>query len=371
MPSKYAYNLGATRGKGSSTRIYNYCVEKTSNPSGCIQQFININNTNNTNNIIYNWSVLGASDFNSAKTNINRVVTDNNENVYAAGLATSAGANNYVFIYNNTSWSTLGNQPAANHNINDMIIAKNNQIYITGWFSQVRTYNGISWVQVGQGFNSIGNALAQGPDEKIYVGGAMNNASGNFIAYYNGTSWVQLGTTGFNQWILILLAPSDGKVYAAGRFTNGATSSLGQKYVAVYDGTTWSQLGSTGFNGNINTLAFSNGKVYAAGTFTNGSGKYYVAVYDGTIWSELGTSNFISSINSVKVGSDGKIYAAGNFTNESGRYVAVYDGTSWSQVGTTGFNNTINSITIGNNRNIYAGGNFTDSNGYKYVSVYK
>jgi len=42
MPGKYAYNLGATRGKGSSTRMYNYCVKRTSNPTECIQQFITI-----------------------------------------------------------------------------------------------------------------------------------------------------------------------------------------------------------------------------------------------------------------------------------------------------------------------------------------
>ena len=43
MPSKYAYNLGATRGKGSSTRKYTYCLQTTSNQFSCIQQFITIN----------------------------------------------------------------------------------------------------------------------------------------------------------------------------------------------------------------------------------------------------------------------------------------------------------------------------------------
>ena len=33
-------NLGDTRGRGSSTRMFNYCKKRSSNPSGCINQFI-------------------------------------------------------------------------------------------------------------------------------------------------------------------------------------------------------------------------------------------------------------------------------------------------------------------------------------------
>lgn len=37
-----AIRLGATRGKGSSTRMFNYCTQHSSAPSLCINQFINI-----------------------------------------------------------------------------------------------------------------------------------------------------------------------------------------------------------------------------------------------------------------------------------------------------------------------------------------
>jgi hypothetical protein len=36
-------NIGCTKGRGSSTRMLNYCTERSANPSGCINQFININ----------------------------------------------------------------------------------------------------------------------------------------------------------------------------------------------------------------------------------------------------------------------------------------------------------------------------------------
>jgi len=37
-----AINLGATRGKGSSSRMFNYCKQNSLNPSLCINQFIRI-----------------------------------------------------------------------------------------------------------------------------------------------------------------------------------------------------------------------------------------------------------------------------------------------------------------------------------------
>ena len=35
-------NLGNTKGRGSSTRMFNYCNQRSANPSGCINQFINV-----------------------------------------------------------------------------------------------------------------------------------------------------------------------------------------------------------------------------------------------------------------------------------------------------------------------------------------
>ena len=36
--------LGNTKGRGSSTRMFNYCKQHSSNPSSCINQFIHTNN---------------------------------------------------------------------------------------------------------------------------------------------------------------------------------------------------------------------------------------------------------------------------------------------------------------------------------------
>ena len=42
MPTRASYNLGATSGFGSSTRMYNFCRQNSPEPWNCINQFINI-----------------------------------------------------------------------------------------------------------------------------------------------------------------------------------------------------------------------------------------------------------------------------------------------------------------------------------------
>ena len=60
MPRK-----GATRGKGSSTRIFNHCKRNTSNPCLCINQFIKItpNNSKIPDEIEY-YSEIFAQQYN-------------------------------------------------------------------------------------------------------------------------------------------------------------------------------------------------------------------------------------------------------------------------------------------------------------------
>jgi len=60
-------NLGCTKGRGSSTRMFNYCKTHSENPSECINQFIKINNTNNS-ILLTNWSGNTSRQFNEIYT---------------------------------------------------------------------------------------------------------------------------------------------------------------------------------------------------------------------------------------------------------------------------------------------------------------
>ena len=37
-----AINVGSTRGRGSTTRMFNWCNERNNNPSLCINQFVKV-----------------------------------------------------------------------------------------------------------------------------------------------------------------------------------------------------------------------------------------------------------------------------------------------------------------------------------------
>jgi hypothetical protein len=49
-------NLGNTRGKASSTRMYNYCTQHSTTPSNCINEFISIETPNVDEGILFNIS---------------------------------------------------------------------------------------------------------------------------------------------------------------------------------------------------------------------------------------------------------------------------------------------------------------------------
>lgn len=313
--------LGSTKGRGSSTRMYNWCRQHSSEPSLCINQFIPTPPAP-----VKQWTQLGNLTFNGPIDSILAI----NGKVYANNniLNSSQG---YVVVYNNGSWSQVGTGNFTGPIYS--IIGINNNLYAS-------------------------------------VAGTSNTYT-NFVEFFNGNSWTLPPDASFNDAINTLAVnSSNGNIYAAGIFNTG---SIGTNYVAqsTNNGSTWSQLGTT-FNNEINTLAVnsSSGYVYAGGDFTDFTGKNFVAAYDGSSWSQIGNIAVNSSIESIVVGSNGYIYAAGFFTNGSGTYVAVYNGSSWAQLGNQSFNNTIWALSVDNNGNVYAGGDFTNSSGNRYIAVY-
>jgi hypothetical protein len=90
--------LGSTKGRGSSTRMYNWCREHNSEPSLCINQF-----TTTTPSSQKSWSRLGNLTFNGPIDSIlainGKVYADNNVSYSSEG---------YVVVYNNGAWSQAG-----------------------------------------------------------------------------------------------------------------------------------------------------------------------------------------------------------------------------------------------------------------------
>jgi len=139
-------NLGNTKGRGSSTRMFNYCKQHSASPSLCINQFITVESTPPSPTPPSptppaSWSQLGTNGFNNL---IYTLAIGSNGNLYAGGDFTNGIGNYYVAVYDGTSWS-----------------------------------------QLGTGFNGNIYTLAIGSNGNVYAGGTFSNGSGRYVAVYN------------------------------------------------------------------------------------------------------------------------------------------------------------------------------------------
>lgn len=170
------------------------------------------------------------------------------------------------------------------------------------------------------------------------------------------------------------ISPIDGKLYAAGFFTN-ADAIPEADYVAVWDGTTWAALGSgtniisvgtgSGSRGIFDIAFDSSGNLYAAGNFTVSGVARNFAKWNGSTWSSVGGINdFSDSARAVEVDSLGNIYVGGLFENVSGisraDFLAKWSGSSWNAVGDNGsggpaVTSYVQSLALGQNNVLYIG----------------
>ena len=347
------------------------------------------------------WSELGGTDSSTFNWYIERLTTDANGNVYAAGHFTNGRFYNYVAKWNGSSWQELGetNSSTFNDAIACLTTDLVGNVYAAGGFTNginihsgkyyVAKWNGSSWQELGgtnsSTFNDAIACLTTDLVGNVYAAGGFTNGNGKYyVAKWNGSSWQELGgnnSSKFNDAIFCLTTDAVGNVYAAGGFTK----SNGKYYVAKWNGSSWQELGgnnSSTFNDHINCITTdAGGNVYATGWFTNDSGKSYVAKWNGRSWQEFGSSN-ISTFNdyvySLTTDANGNVYAAGWFTNginyTSGKqYVAKWSGSSWQELGGTNnstFNSAIRSLTTDAGGNVYAAGWFTNDSGKYYVAKY-
>jgi hypothetical protein len=229
-------------------------------------------------------------------------------------------------------------------------------------FNQLTIYAGLArrtpegiWDQVGTGFGDTTgmqiNALAKGPGGTIYAGGPLTTAvvSGvtmtSPLIQWNGTSWAQVGTgaaSGGASINAIAIGP-DGKVYVGGNFSQ--MGGVAANNIAVYDpvANTWSAMGS-GLNSTVNAICVDTagvtGRVWAGGAFTaRGTGfpiGPYCAYFDSINW--FTQISFNSQVLCITRGADGYLYFGGTFTtisdglvtataNGIGRWLGPYTGT--------------------------------------------
>jgi hypothetical protein len=247
----------------------------------------------------------------------------------------------------------------------------NDEIYVRRW-------DGTSWVEMGNGSASGGGisnnsggswypSLAISPDSTPIVAW-MDGSNGNFEIYvrrWNGISWVEMGNgsasgggisnNGEDSWEPSLAISPDGTPMIAWTDYSGDDSEI---YLRIWNGTDWAELGSGSASaGGISNddggsgspfLAISpDGKpIIAWVNFSSDDEEIYVRGWDGTVWVEMGTDSASgggisnnsgdSESPSLAISPNGTPIIAWD-DKSSGKeeiYVRRWDGTAWVEMGT-------------------------------------
>jgi len=317
--SAAAINMGSMRGKASTSRMFNYCKTHSTNPSGCIKQFINITG----------GSTVPPSPpvppTVPGEPIITFIVPGDQELIINFSAPNDGGSQITDYLY-----STNGGASFTSSGLTS------SPITITG-LTNSSTYQVSIKAVNSVGAGNASNIVSGTPTT---ANEGWSELGANFTSLYATTGTIRV--VNYNQTL--------NKVYAAGDFTN----SGGYEFVAVYDivSNSWSELGNInpiiGATGSIRALVFdTNNNVYIGGDFRSMSaGVVFVAKYTNSTgqWSELGnlannTAMSVSgSINCLSSDSQNRIYAAGNFQYNDGtadwRYVARYTpgSSTWDRI---------------------------------------
>jgi hypothetical protein len=242
------------------------------------------------------------------------------------------------------------------------------------WLGSVKIWPRL-WVQLGQDIN--GEAASDGSGvsvsmnsagDRVAIGAMLNDGSGTSAGHvrvysYNGASWVQLGqdidgeaASDQSGWSVSLNSAGD-RVAIGANANDGTGANAGHVRVYSYNGTSWVKLGQdidgegAGDQSGISVSMNSAGDRVAIGAYlnigpnvTNGGqafGHVRVYSYNGTSWVKLGQDIdgeviLDSSGWSVSLNSAGNRVAISSYrnTSEAGHVrVYSYNGTSWVKLG--------------------------------------
>lgn len=289
-----------------------------------------------------------------------------------------------------TCWSSFGRGITDGIRARTISYDPSGNIYIGGdEFNEVgyikvkniAMWNGSSWSALSSGLNLGPRQISYDPiDGVMLVGGGFTNV-GNRVATWDGSEWGQIGT-GFNGWVRSIFRHTDGKIYAAGEFTQAEGGEA--KRIAVWDGLTWEEVGG-GVNGNVYYMYShkATGNIYIGGDFTQVGGwndTTGIAMWTGETWVGFGSGIggighaggswvFVHAIEY----DDGRglLYVGGLFSEVSGvsaNNIAAWNGVSWSALssGTTGggdYDGAVYGIALGADNRLYCGGYFQSAGG--------
>lgn len=186
------------------------------------------------------------------------------------------------------------------------------------------------------------NAIAFGPDGKMYVGGnlfdAGNNPAADYLAAWDGTNWLSVGssdgtTPALNSSVRAIAFTADGKIVVGGYFTNAGGS--GADYLAVYNpkSKTWSRMANNPSD-PVNSIVINKKGIAYVGT---GSGNNVYA-YNIKSGASVPISALNGWVNKLALDSKDQLYAVGGMSGAFVKYDAKTN--TWSNGSTAANQNT-------------------------------
>lgn len=236
------------------------------------------------------WSTYGKG----INGPVHAVAWDREGRLYVGGefTATASGRASSVAMWDGQTWNSLGggvDLPGAivQGKVKAMIVDSSGNLYIGGQFESVAgvraaslaKWDGRSWSALGSPDYSFKlpevNALAIGPDGRLYASGVANMN----VGVWGGSNWTSLNLTAASQ-ILTLSFDAEGRLLAGGRGGSDFSNT-----VMRFDDTGWTSLVSSS-DGPVRALArLADGRMIAAGGFSQ-LGLF--RIFGVAVWEEWG-----------------------------------------------------------------------------------
>lgn len=254
------------------------------------------------------------------------------------------------------TWAAVGATPL-NGDVTDIAIAANNDIYITGTFTDaggaatadriaVLLSGGADWTTItpaGAADDTIFSLLLTG-DNSLWAGGTfttINAVAAEMVAKYNITTatWsAAAGLTGAGS-VYDLAEGQDGTVFACGTFTNGGADPDADR-LAQWDGSAWSKVAGALSGPGYSVCIAPDGELYVGGDFDtwNGQTVNNIGKWNGSAVSAM-DSGVDDTVYALHIAADNTLYVSGIFSSAGG--VAIFDGVviwngnSWQAISVT------------------------------------